>query len=126
MAEIDSGKVLTKKHLLLLKYAKVSEIFSWVVLVFAFIAGLLRVLIIGNIIQEYCTVHRIGGSIQLLDLFFQPLVTPFYVADIILTILRWLIFFIVLRSIALALRMLVETDVNYRLQTEEGRINEEL
>lgn len=126
MAEIDSGKVLTKKHLLLLKYAKVSEIFSWVVLVFAFIAGLLRVLTIGNIIQEYCTVHRIGGSIQLLDLFFQPLVTPFYVADIILTILRWLIFFIVLRSIALALRMLVETDVNYRLQTEEGRINEEL
>jgi hypothetical protein len=115
--------LLTKKHLNLILFAKISGILSWVVAVFTIVSGWIKILENDRIVEDYCLSHANKGINPFGFSIIDPLTSSSLLADMIGLILKWTVIFILLRFISQALRMLVETDVNYRLNRSEENHN---
>lgn len=110
------------KHKQLLNIATWAEYLAWIVLIYyIFRAGL--------IIFQYQIslqgLQAITEPSQSFQGFLSLLKTqPSYMIDIIISIvsffLRGGVFYLILKGISLSLNMIVETDINYRDQKQEG------
>ncbi len=110
----EPDHLLTKKHEKLLNIALVADIFSWIALGSSVIGGWLKYNSISNI--YYSISFQMLFSDKFIDhLKKNPLVGINVSVDILLVMISWLILFLILRGIALGLRILTETDLNYRL-----------
>jgi hypothetical protein len=123
MAQQVPDSLLTKKHLNLILIAKISGILSWVVVVFTIVSGWIKILENDRIVTDYSLSHAAKGINPFGFSIIDSLTSSSLLADMIGFILKWAVLFILLRFISQALRMLVETDVNYRLNISEENHN---
>jgi len=124
-----SGEVLTKRNHKLLNIAKVCEVFAWI---FLFITIFNSYFSYTNIIQnvetrsindngynltpkEYRLDHGYFRQIKT-----EPLVIFKIAVDILAVVLRGVLGFLVLYGVSYGLKMIVETEINYRLKLGEN------
>jgi hypothetical protein len=116
MIEDKSEKFFTKKHANLTRLAIIANIFAWISLFANFLLMYTRT------VQFQYTYYRcfgqpVGGFWELLKL------EPQLVIDILMQLatifVTGIVFFLVLKGISLGLNMIVETDLNYRQNSQE-------
>jgi len=111
-ADID---LLTKRHNLLLNFSKYANILAWVALSLDTIVSIMYA------IQLTTLPAQIGGGFSLWELArFDPWMIANKVMGIIQFFLTGVIAFLVLKGTSLCLAMVVETDVNHRIQSQEA------
>lgn len=110
----ESDRLLTKKHEKLLNIALAADIFSWIALGSSAIGGWLKYNSISNIYYSI-SFQMLFSNKFIAHLQKNPLVGINVGVDILMVVFSWIILFLILRGIALGLRMITETDINYRL-----------
>lgn len=128
MSENPEVLILTKRNHKLLNIAKICEIVAWVVLVFYFFYSYTSYTNITQYVETKSisdsSVSLMPSSIDLSNVYFTQLITnPFVyvkiVVDVSIVILQGFVGFLTLYGISYGLKMLVETDLNYRLNLGE-------
>jgi hypothetical protein len=121
MAEQDF--LFTKNQDRLLNFAGWAKNLAWVVLLLYIIrAALVPLFTHMYYEQSQVDLGTFPGTVYFWDMVTE---SPFYflvdiVSDIVITLLRGVVFYVVLKGISLGLNMIVETDINYREQKEHG------
>lgn len=106
----------TKNHGRLLDVAVAAKNMAWIVLVVYITSAGLRII-------PYQFDQNTGGWSTLWVLLTDRPIEFFgFVINILATILRGVVYYLVLKGISLGLNMIIETDLNYRKQ--EGMLNE--
>jgi hypothetical protein len=119
MAESAETEFFTKKHARLTDIALYANIFAWVVLI-------VHIIIIGVRFIEfqhsqffqsaYLNLSQYQDLIDMLTI--NPVYTLGFIANTAWIFMRGIVYWLVLKGIALGLRMIVETDLNYRGKLE--------
>lgn len=129
MTEMETTPVLTKRNHKLLNISKFCEIMAWVVLVLYLINSYTSF----TTITQYVTTTDINTHVKSYDnvgigldnSFFtqivdNPLVLIKVATKVSIEIVRGVLGFLTLYGISYGLKMLVETDINYRLKKGEN------
>lgn len=118
----EPERLMTKGHEKMLDIAKAAEIFSWIALGFSVIGGWLEYSKISN---NYFFNTELGFSKDLLTYVTEnPFAGVNVCVDLLSVVIKWIILFLILRGLGLGLRMIVETDMNYRLKNVGESENE--
>lgn len=108
----EQEQFFSPSHNRLLNIAMWAKYLAWVVLVIYIIWAALQMLQTGAVINN--AMPQMGGWLFLLRT--DPFRAFELVVNIAATVLRGGIYYLVLKGISLGLRMIVETDINYREQ----------
>ncbi len=105
---IEQEEFFSANHNRLLTIATWAKYLAWVVLI---VYILWAVLLIAQDFSNH--VNQLQSDIGLLEKFRVEL-------NLATTLLRGVVYYLVLKGISLGLNMIVETDINYREQKQEG------
>jgi len=115
---MSNSGFFSQKHKLLLNFALWAKYLAWVVVIVYVFYTYGRLL---EIQTSY--IFQTGG--QHLDFGELWMKTPLYIfsifVDLLSVFLKGIVYFLVLKGISLGLNMVVETDINYREQKQQGR-----
>jgi hypothetical protein len=119
----EQEEFFSPKHKQLLDIATWAKYIAWVVL----IAYIIRTSLVPLLSQaSYKQMQSSMGTFQSsFDFWDVVREDPLYYlidigSDMVITLLRGVVFYVVLKGISLGLNMIVETDINYREQKEYG------
>lgn len=107
------------KHKRLLNIATWAKYLAWIALIFAFILPVARYIGIQNV-YRYQSFMTDQASDFAGELKANPIYGISVIVDLFDSFLTGFIYFLVLRGISLGLNMIVETDINYREQKQQG------
>jgi hypothetical protein len=102
-----------------LNIAAWAKYLAWVALIFAFILPVARYVGIQNV-YRYQSFMTDQTSDFVSELKANPMYAISVIVDTFNSFLAGFIYFLVLRGISLGLNMIVETDINYREQKQQG------
>ena len=112
MDETNADQFFSEKHQSLYNIAKWANVFSWVVL--AFFVLVLALNISSSSSQFNAQYASYTGSTFFQYLLATPEALIQYLANWLLSLFKGIVFFLVLKSVSIALNMIVETDLNFR------------
>lgn len=105
----------TKNHGRLLDIAVAAKNVAWVVLVVYILSAGLRII-------QYQYDQSTGGLLALWMLLTNsPIEFLRFIINILATVLRGVVYYLVLKGIYLGLNMIIETDINYRKQEGDAQ-----
>ena len=124
-----SGEVLTKRNHKLINIAKACEVFAWIILIVGIFNSYTSYTNIVRIVETrsindngynltpklYRLDHAYFDQIQT-----EPLVFFKIAVDVLVVFLRGVLGFLVLYGVSYGLKMIVETEINYRLKLGEN------
>ncbi|MBI9051976.1 MAG: hypothetical protein JEZ00_21350 [Anaerolineaceae bacterium] len=117
MNETSTEEFFTPKHKQLYTIAKWANVFSWVLLVF-FLLSLAQNIFSTN--AQFNASYNGPATGGLFGYLFENLDALFFYATTWLTTLvKGIVYFLVLRGASLGMNMIVETDLNYRESAQE-------
>lgn len=128
MSSEESVETLTKRNHKLLNIAKACEVFAWIVLVLFLFSSYTTFTNITQFVETKSindsTFTTIPSSIELNHRYFdrvktEPLVFFKIAVDVLIVVLQGVLGFLTLYGISYGLKMIVETEVNYRLAAGE-------
>ena len=112
MDDTNAEQLFTEKHQSLYTIAKWANVLSWVTLVFYVLVLAL------NIYSSSSQFNAQYASYTGTTFFQYLLATPGtliqYLVNWLLSLIKGIVFFLVLKGVSLGLNMIVETDLNYR------------
>jgi hypothetical protein len=116
MEEYIPRELFTKKHLRLTNIAKIANVLFWILLIFTVLQLIITIWQLSNNLPSNLPDTPINNLYQ--NAFFRlyGLVSNFIYGFVNL---------LVLKSIHLALNMIVETDINYRMNKPEPEVSDE-
>lgn len=124
----ESTEVLTKRNHKLLNIAKACEVFAWIILVLYLLNSYTKYTNITQFVEtksinaSSCSLSPM--SIELNNAYFDrvktdPLVIIKIAVDVLIVVFQGVLGFLTLYGISYGLKLIVETDVNYRLSAGE-------
>lgn len=128
MSPEESTEVLTKKNHKLLNIAKACEVFAWIVLILFLFNSYTTFTNITQFVETKSindsTFTTTPSSIELNNGYFDQVKTnPLFffkiAVDVLVVVSRGVLGFLTLYGISFGLKMIVETEVNYRLTAGE-------
>ena len=118
----EQEEFFSSKHKRLLNIATWAKYLAWVVLViFVFSAGVL-IIQFQNSANFRASMNNLPAQSLNDQLTENPLNTFRLVTNMVASILRGIIYYLVLKGISLGLNMIVETDINYRDKSQRGGV----
>lgn len=114
----EQGEFFSKKHNQLLNIATWAKYLAWIVLVINMFYAL------GVYFQQQAQFSSFGGASGQFGMLVRSNFS-FAVSlgvEIVAVLFQGIVYFLLLKSISLGLNMIVETDINYRDNTEQGGI----
>ncbi len=110
MTDTTPDDYFTPNHKKLLRFSSVANVFVWIVIVITLLLTITQ--FIGNLNVYRAATGQAGGYFAL---WWQNTLAAFQVTlSLLKTLVQGLALALVLRGVALALDMIVETDLNYR------------
>lgn len=113
-----SGEVFTKNNNKLLDIAAAANVFFWIGIGLLPIVGLTKTLQLKNQFEASLVVQNINASFAS-NIMTNPAYGFQFLGELLNVLFIGFVIILVLRAISLGLRMIVETDVNYRLSGEK-------
>lgn len=123
MTDNAADEFFTKKHARLANLASIANFIAWVIFIVSILAAVSKF-----VSEQQIDMVRSGTLGPPLDFWEMLSINPFYVANLILGVVR--IFLsgvtggLVLKGISLGLKMVLETDLNYRGRVRLGEDDE--
>ena len=117
MTDKTEDEFFTPKHERLARIASVANVFAWIVFI-------VQVFAVGARFLELQYAYMIAYSVQSADFMKMLSENPHYTATIVVSyansLLRGVVYALVLKGISLGLNMILETDLNYKEKYQEG------
>jgi hypothetical protein len=112
----EQEEFFSPKHKRLLNIATWAKYLAWIALVFIALGAF------GTFFQNQASyVNEFAQKSSFIEILKnQPMIAIKIIIDILNSLLKGVIYYLLLKGISLGLNMIVETDINYREQKQQG------
>jgi hypothetical protein len=118
----EKEEFFSPNHKRLLSIAVWAKYLAWVTLIYFIVRAGLVIFQYQADLQRMYILAGIAGTVDWKDIFrFDPLYYSIdIISDVVSALLQGAIYYVILKSVSLALNMIVETNINYRENTKSG------